>query len=865
MAKFNDKISTLINSQLPDFVVDDHPQFAQFLKTYFTFMESAELQVTSIESTDGITLENETGRSFNLILDGSKISSERTQLDAGDKLILEDSSFGKFTVGETVTGGTTNATATVVAEDLVNNRIFISAQDKFKIGEIITGNSSGAQAVINKYRPNPVQSIQQLTNFRDPDKVIADFLTKFRDEFLETIPEELATGLNKRNLIKNIKSMYRLKGTQKGHELFFRILFNEVSETFYPRTQMLRVSDGQWDTQKVLRAVATIGDTTDLVGRTVTGQTSGATAVVESVKKFVLGTKEISEFIVNLKTISGTFVIGEQITGTASDTDDYFIKANVTGVPGTKTVTNDGNLYTTADIITINGGGVGASLTINDIGSGGVTEIIIDDGGSGYTTGDLLSFTNTGTQGVNAAGFVAVVNGGFTQETSTSTTDDHIVLEDETTRGDQYTGNKIVQEDETNSGLGDITDIYLTNNGSGYTTLPTVSVTSSGGSGANVLAYGTEIGRVIGLKTNELGEGYENSPTPPSIAFRNNLILTSITGTFTADDTITGGTSGATGTAVSFDSDRNLLKVKDVTNNFDIAETITSSSGGSATLSKLDVASATVDVVAIADTDGKFLNEDGFVSEQTMKIQDSLYYQDFSYVLKVGRSINNWRDSFKKTMHTAGFYFTGQVDLENRINLRIKAPVDGVISGVSESPIFSILNTLFSTLFGRRLGTVDDGTTLRANANIPADVDLNPDTVEHFTSNTRDVTLKRPNVVIDYTSRVRRTIDSVNISQGFAYAGPRFGTLNRFANTAFGINNTGSGITFQILNEIKVQGTKSSLDGREGIFLMTSNEDGQKVKTNFTLPAEIAVSQPLFSNTLIKFDADVFTFDNTNP
>ena len=659
--------------------------------------------------------------------------------------------------------------------------------------------------------------------------------------------------------------MYRLKGTQKGHELFFRILFNEVSETFYPRTQMLRVSDGQWDTQKVLRAIATIGDTTDLVGRTVTGQTSGATAVVESIKKFVLGTKEISEFIVNLKTISGTFVIGEQITGTASDTDDYFIKANVTGVPGTKTVTNDGNLYTTADIITIDGGGVGASLTINDIGSGGVTEIIIDDGGSGYTTGDLLSFTNTGTQGVNAAGFVAVVNGGFTQETSTSTTDDHIVLEDETTRGDQYTGNKIVQEDETNSGLGDITDIYLTNNGSGYITLPTVSVTSSGGSGANVLAYGTEIGRVIGLKTNELGEGYENSPTPPSIAFRNNLILTSITGTFTADDTITGGTSGATGTAVSFDSDRNLLKVKDVTNNFDIAETITSSSGGSATLSKLDVASATVDVVAIADTDGKFLNEDGFVSEQTMKIQDSLYYQDFSYVLKVGRSINNWRDSFKKTMHTAGFYFTGQVDLENRINLRIKAPVDGVISGVSESPIFSILNTLFSTLFGRRLGTVDDGTSLRANANIPADVDLNPNTVEHFTSNTRDVTLKRPNVVIDYTSRVRRTIDSVNISQGFAYAGPRFGTLNRFANTAFGINNAGSGITFQILNEIKVQGTKSSLDGREGIFLMTSNEDGQKVKTNFTLPAEVAISQPLFSNTLIKFDADVFTFDNTNP
>ena len=125
MAKFNDKISTLINSQLPDFVVDDHPQFVQFLKTYFQFMESAMLQVTSIENTDGITLENETGLANNLLLDGSKITSERTQLDADDKIIYEDSSYGKFSVGETITGLTSKATAVILAEDLSNGKIFI--------------------------------------------------------------------------------------------------------------------------------------------------------------------------------------------------------------------------------------------------------------------------------------------------------------------------------------------------------------------------------------------------------------------------------------------------------------------------------------------------------------------------------------------------------------------------------------------------------------------------------------------------------------------------------------------------------------------------------------------------------------------
>ena len=60
--------------------------------------------------------------------------------------------------------------------------------------------------------------------------------------------------------------------------------------------------------------------------------------------------------------------------------------------------------------------------------------------------------------------------------------------------------------------LNDITDVFLINKGSGYIYLPKVSITSSG-TNANVLAHGTEIGRVIGLKTNELGEGYQNSPS----------------------------------------------------------------------------------------------------------------------------------------------------------------------------------------------------------------------------------------------------------------------------------------------------------------------------------------------------------------
>ena len=153
--------------------------------------------------------------------------------------------------------------------------------------------------------------------------------------------------------------------------------------------------------------------------------------------------------------------------------------------------------------------------------------------------------------------------------------------------------------------------------------------------------------------------------------------------------TVTGAGGGATGTIDSFDSDRGLLRVKSVTGSFVIDETITSSTSGTCTLKKLDISTATVNVVSVSDTDGEFINERGKLSETTMRIQDSLYYQDFSYVIKVGQSIARWRDAFKKTMHTAGFYFTGQVDIESRITVTAKDPVTGVTSGVQETIIIN--------------------------------------------------------------------------------------------------------------------------------------------------------------------------------
>ena len=857
MANFKDKISNLINSQVPDFVLEDHPLFLDFVKAYYQLMESAEITLTNIGDPDHLVLEGTTAAK--IVLNGTNVSKD----DGDDNILLEDTSYGDFINGETITGSTSGATTTVIIEDVDGGgRLFVAHQNKFVEGELITGSSSGAEATIGKYRANPVQNIQQLLDYADVDKTISGFLSKFRNSFLTSVPDKLYEDIDKRNLTKNIKSLYQAKGTKRASEIFFKLLLNEDAEIRYPKDEMLRVSDGKWDTKKIIRCLALgTSEPTNLIGQTITqannpvsATVNKATAIVEDVFKFLIGGVEVTELVVGDDSVSGTFVAGQTITGTDNTDADVLVSLTVSKIIDEKTITNDGALYNEDDTVEITAGGSGASVKVGTIGPGTIEEVLVDTGGSGYAVGDTVNFGSG-----NATAKVSVVNGGVTLESGTGT--GQLILEDETGKNDQYFGNKVVQEE--GSGNEDITDIRMIEFGNGYTSLPSVTVTSSGGSGAKLLAYGSEIGRALTMKVIESGYNYQASPAP-TIKLPTYNLYNSLTGGLTAGETITGGTSSVTAEIVSVDTTLNIVKAKNHSGSFVEGETITGGNGGTFTALRLQQATGTLSTGTVVTTDGTFINEDGWVSENSMKVQDSLLYQDYSYIIKVGRSINEWRDAYVKTLHSSGFYFQGEIAIQSSINAQIRR-ITGVNSGV-EGILKTLLTRIYSKLIGRRLGTESDGTSLRANANEVVAADFDTDTVTQFSKTTRDVTLKTQPLVIDYVSRVRRTINNVNVRQGFVYAGPRFGTINKMIQTAFGLTANGtpssSGITFEQLSAIKVKGTRTSLDGTGAIFLMTSSEEGRKIKTNFTIPAQIGALQgDTFDETQTKFDSGNVKFD----
>ena len=196
-----------------------------------------------------------------------------------------------------------------------------------------------------------------------------------------------------------------------------------------------------------------------------------------------------------------------------------------------------------------------------------------------------------------------------------------------------------------------------------------------------------------------------------------------------------------TGTITAFDEDRQLLSM-DTTANLVVGNTV-AAGGASGTIANIGTASLTSSVGNITTTVGEFLGEEGKLSSDVMRIQDSNYYQDYSYVVKVGEFINTWRDAIKSTVHPAGWAVFGEVEVKSRVKA-------GVVAQTLESftpELASLFTNLITTVFGRRLGTTDDGTSLRSSRTV--DVDSHTD----LTTTTRDTTLSRINTVVVGTTR----------------------------------------------------------------------------------------------------------------
>ena len=727
---FNKKISPLIKGQLPDFLQDeDFETYRNFVRDFYKFLESAKM---SFATTTNYLVQEPTTTSYVL---------EET----GDRISLEDSV--AFTIGETITGSTSGATATVLVTDLRNSVIYVTSNQRFEKDENVVGGTSGATAKLSSYKTNPVQNIQQMLDYANIDNTIFEYFDQFREAFLSVIPKTLATGISKRDLVKNIKDLYSAKGTREGHKLFMRILLGENAEIFYPIENVLNVSGGNWAEKLKIRCESTGASAEEAVGQVITGRSSGATASVDSASVFQQDTASVAEF--DIENIKGTFTSGETIDLTSNSTDTpitFTLKSIVTNV----TVTNDGILHTARESLTIDNtkGNGFADVLVNNIKRGSVSDVFVQTVGSGYEVNDKLTFS--GGDGVSrATGVVSVVGGGVALEDSsgnliidsgTTSTEEPFNIALESTdvidgpfylygtaeynqkgagktgyfyplfltqsgaggednshahtfieypgitfympnatvnhgksdfptgsydsdayveyppkendllilnrtdlsgsdAGDNLLTNEtqisldafqsdndlIVLEHDTfatDSEASSIRDVFITNQGEGYTELPTITVQSSNGSDAKILALTTDIGGIESLVINDSGFDYNQNDKPDAEVIAH-FILKDVTGTFATDNTLT----THVGTIKSYDSDRQQLNTTfENTIKFDLEQSTAFNvpfvqEGGSSAINENNILAEEVQIEETDDDDNIILDATSVTTEATKFIR----------------------------------------------------------------------------------------------------------------------------------------------------------------------------------------------------------------------------------------------------
>ena len=116
---------------------------------------------------------------------------------------------------------------------------------------------------------------------RDIDYVEENLLTELQNEIGIAVPRDFAT--NPRTFYKHLIEFYRSRGTPESITSFFRVIFDDEVETYFPFVDVLIPSDGKWTDV----SVGTIADRTKYTP-TNTFTISGTPTVIEIMMQVIL-------------------------------------------------------------------------------------------------------------------------------------------------------------------------------------------------------------------------------------------------------------------------------------------------------------------------------------------------------------------------------------------------------------------------------------------------------------------------------------------------------------------------------------------------------------------------------------------------
>lgn len=493
--------------------------------------------------------------------------------------------------------------------------------------------------------------IANLVDYADVDRTTLEFLDNFSEQYLHALPRNILPAVDKRVLIKYIKEYYQSIGNEASFKFLFRILYDEDITLYYPSADMLRVSHGKWQNDVVIKVTNSHLDEhiKELEGTEITGEVSNSIGLVEKVSTYV-SSKNVHTAEIYLTEIDpvrsiNNFIVGEHISGySLSECNDgaHTFYEKILPLMCEAVINSPGQHYSAGDLIAVTSAtGADAFVIVDQTESGSIDSIEIIKGGTNYVIGDIITFESQ--SGRSAKAIVSAIDG-----------------------------------------AGAITGLNLINSGYGYDTLPIPVINSVSGSGAVLYPKSSSIGKITKTKMVNHGVNYtlqESGGFPlqfpitfQASADKGSLVFYHIM--YAYDDTwnsipyslgevIQGLVSGARG-IIKRISDNGIIAYSLINGQeFQPGEEIIGETnlGAGYKVHEIFSASGEITAGAIGVYDGYFRNTDGFL-DSNKYIQDSYYYQVFSYVINTIKPKQDWVNSIKNGVHPSGTIAFGFGDVD---------------------------------------------------------------------------------------------------------------------------------------------------------------------------------------------------------
>jgi len=564
-----------------------------------------------------------------------------------------------------------------------------------------------------------------LTQFRDIDKTLESFIGDFKKELAYNLPIVVE---DERFLLSHIKDQYLAKGSEASYKLLFKLLYGKNVEVVYPGRQMLIASDGRWNQEISVFAQVDYGDADDIVGKLVDIQTAGRILrVLVDKKESLVG--EIDRIVKIGKSyeIAATGVTGQNTVTVATNSGieiGQLVTAPQNGggiVGNTKVVSILGNVITLSNnnINTVN-----SSL----IFSNELYEFFLDKRFFGVINpGDLIKFQDsfqarivpaTQTLSITQAGKDFRVGQVFELRSGagtgalmkvTAVEDDGGIKYAEFIKfGLGYTANFalsiLASNDVVSAGSVNI---------AGTSTLTQLNTYESSGAGTlsattsstTVTGTGTNFGQVGGTAVGD--ELWTTDATPllvgvvKSIASTTSLTLTGlpaehdlgITSNYSGGYVFRnvrsvgslyapGGTQALTVKPTLNDrtegfNEQGYVNLGDYVDYAYVDATYAgtiirefSLNFRNAQVDSDDPAIVSISLGALVKYPGYFESNNGFLDD-SIYIQDSRFYQAFSYVLKLDERLASYKSAVKTMLHPAGMALFGEFEVTNNYDLSV--------------------------------------------------------------------------------------------------------------------------------------------------------------------------------------------------